>query len=58
MVNDQLTKSLIQVIDTSVLFPHRLGAPFKRALRTLTAEILGKIIQNDGMIFNKSSDNN
>lgn len=43
----------MQVIDTSVLFPHRLGAPFKRALRTLTAEILGKIIQNDGRHLKK-----
>ena len=36
------------VIDTSVAFPHRLGLPYKRALRTLMAENLGIIIQNSG----------
>ncbi|XP_077869979.1 uncharacterized protein LOC100372740 [Saccoglossus kowalevskii] len=35
------------VIDTSLVFPHRLGPPFKRALRTLMADYLKKIIQND-----------
>ncbi|CAL1300085.1 unnamed protein product [Larinioides sclopetarius] len=35
------------VVDTSVVFPHKLGLPFKRALRTLTVEKLNKIIQND-----------
>ncbi|XP_054706424.1 RNA exonuclease 1 homolog [Uloborus diversus] len=35
------------VIDTSVVFPHKNGLPFKRALRTLMAEKLNKIIQND-----------
>lgn len=39
------------VVDTSVVFPHRLGAPYKRALRTLMGEILQKIIQNDGETF-------
>lgn len=33
------------VIDTSVLYPHRLGPPKKRALKTLSAEILKKVIQ-------------
>ena len=36
------------MVDTSVVFPHKLGPPYKRALRTLMAEILQKIIQNDG----------
>ncbi|MCL4155625.1 UNVERIFIED_CONTAM: hypothetical protein GTU68_066045 [Idotea baltica] len=36
------------VVDTSVVFPHKLGPPFKRALRNLASEILTKIIQNDG----------
>ena len=36
------------VVDTSVVFPHRLGPPYKRALQTLMAEILLRIIQNDG----------
>ena len=37
------------VVDTSVVFPHRLGAPYKRALRTLMADFLQRIIQNDGL---------
>lgn len=36
------------VVDTSVVFPHRLGPPYKRALKTLMAEYLKKIIQDDG----------
>jgi len=35
------------VVDTSVVFPHRMGPPFKRALRFLAAEHLKRIIQND-----------
>lgn len=35
------------IIDTSVLFPHKLGLPHKRALRALASEYLKKIIQND-----------
>lgn len=34
------------VIDTSVLFPHKLGPPKKRSLRVLATDILQKIIQN------------
>lgn len=34
------------VIDTSVLFPHKMGPPFKRALRNLSTDYLRKIIQN------------
>ena len=37
------------VVDTSLVFPHRLGLPYKRALKTIMAEVLQKIIQNDGM---------
>jgi len=36
------------VIDTSLVFPHARGPPYKKALRTLCGEILQKIIQNDG----------
>lgn len=36
------------VVDTSVVFPHKMGHPYKRALRNLASEILKKIIQNDG----------
>ena len=40
------------VIDTAIVFPHRLGPPYKRALRNLMAENLGIIIQNSGTNFN------
>lgn len=36
------------VVDTSILFPHRMGAPKKRALKTLCIENLKRIIQEDG----------
>ena len=36
------------VIDTSVMFPHKMGPPYKRALRNLASDYLKKIIQNDG----------
>lgn len=36
------------VVDTAQVFPHKRGLPYKRALRTLTAEFLKKIIQDDG----------
>lgn len=35
------------VIDTSILFPHRLGLPHKKALRVLASEYLNKIIQSN-----------
>lgn len=35
------------IIDTAVLFPHKLGLPHKRALRALASDYLKKIIQND-----------
>lgn len=34
------------VVDTSIVFPHKRGLPYKRALRTLMAEYMRKIIQN------------
>ncbi|XP_044270142.1 RNA exonuclease 1 homolog [Tribolium madens] len=34
------------IIDTSVLFPHKMGLPHKRALKTLASDFLKKIIQN------------
>ena len=45
--NDLIALKLIHgcVVDTSVVFPHKRGPPFKRALRNLSAECLGKIIQ-------------
>ncbi|XP_053151258.1 RNA exonuclease 1 homolog isoform X13 [Hemicordylus capensis] len=36
-----------KIVDTSVVFPHRLGAPHKRALRNLMADYLRRIIQDD-----------
>uniref|UniRef100_A0A7M4FBZ5 Exonuclease domain-containing protein n=1 Tax=Crocodylus porosus TaxID=8502 RepID=A0A7M4FBZ5_CROPO len=35
------------VVDTSIVFPHRLGLPHKRALKNLTADYLRRIIQDD-----------
>ncbi|XP_078054479.1 RNA exonuclease 1 homolog isoform X2 [Mustelus asterias] len=35
------------VIDTAVVFPHRLGFPYKRALRNLMADYLKRIIQDN-----------
>ncbi|XP_042222013.1 serine-rich adhesin for platelets-like isoform X2 [Homarus americanus] len=35
------------VVDTSTVFPHKMGPPFKRALRNLASEYLKTIIQND-----------
>ncbi|CAB4005195.1 RNA exonuclease 1 homolog, partial, partial [Paramuricea clavata] len=34
------------VVDTAIVFPHRLGLPYKRALKTLMAEFARKIIQD------------
>ena len=36
------------VVDTSVVFPHKMGPPKKRALKTLCREHLNKIIQENG----------
>lgn len=36
------------VIDTSILYPHKMGPPKKRALKTLCIENLKRIIQEDG----------
>ncbi|XP_051526068.1 RNA exonuclease 1 homolog isoform X2 [Myxocyprinus asiaticus] len=35
------------VVDTAIVFPHRLGLPFKRALRNLMADYLKRIIQDN-----------
>ena len=37
----------LTVIDTAQVFPHRRGLPFKRALRTIVAEVCREIIQDD-----------
>ncbi|XP_065831133.1 RNA exonuclease 1 homolog isoform X2 [Oscarella lobularis] len=46
--SDLVTLKIIhaKVVDTSVVFPHAKGRPYKRALRTLAAEFLNKIIQD------------
>ncbi|XP_008981175.4 exonuclease GOR [Callithrix jacchus] len=46
--SDLLALKLIHstVVDTAVLFPHYLGFPYKRSLRNLTADYLGRVIQN------------
>ena len=36
-----------RVVDTALVFPHRLGPPYKKALKTLAAQHLGKIIQDN-----------
>ncbi|EOB04805.1 RNA exonuclease 1-like protein [Anas platyrhynchos] len=48
--NDFFVLKLIHdtVVDTSILFPHRLGPPNKRALRSLMADYLMRIHQGDG----------
>lgn len=43
------------IVDTSVLFPHKMGPPYKRALKTLCIENLKKIIQEDGEWIELSS---
>uniref|UniRef100_A0A2K6BBL5 RNA exonuclease 1 homolog n=1 Tax=Macaca nemestrina TaxID=9545 RepID=A0A2K6BBL5_MACNE len=47
--SDLLALKLIHstVVDTSVLFPHRLGLPYKRSLRNLMADYLRQIIQDN-----------
>ncbi|KAI0984269.1 hypothetical protein GJ496_004891 [Pomphorhynchus laevis] len=47
--NDLIGIKLIHsvIIDTSVLFPHRNGYPYKRSLRDLAREKINKIIQNN-----------
>jgi len=36
------------IVDTSLVFPHARGRPFKRALKNLMSEHLHKIIQENG----------
>ncbi|EGO01872.1 hypothetical protein SERLA73DRAFT_177433 [Serpula lacrymans var. lacrymans S7.3] len=55
--NDLKTLRMIhhRCIDTVVLFPHRLGAPYRRALRDLAKEHLGLTIQTGGGSVGHSS---
>uniref|UniRef100_A0A8C5HSQ9 C3H1-type domain-containing protein n=1 Tax=Gouania willdenowi TaxID=441366 RepID=A0A8C5HSQ9_GOUWI len=47
--SDLLALKLIHssVVDTAIVFPHRLGLPYKRALRNLMADHLRRIIQDN-----------
>ncbi|XP_058870872.1 RNA exonuclease 1 homolog isoform X1 [Acipenser ruthenus] len=47
--SDLLALKLIhsRVVDTAIVFPHRLGLPYKRALRTVMADYLKRIIQDN-----------
>jgi len=37
-----------RVVDTTFLFPHNRGLPFKRSLKNLASSILSTIIQDNG----------
>uniref|UniRef100_A0A8C9XWC8 REX1, RNA exonuclease 1 homolog n=1 Tax=Sander lucioperca TaxID=283035 RepID=A0A8C9XWC8_SANLU len=47
--SDLLALKLIHssVVDTAIVFPHRLGLPYKRALRNLMSDHLKRIIQDN-----------
>lgn len=47
--SDLLALKLIHstVVDTAIVFPHRLGLPYKRALKNLIADHLKRIIQDN-----------
>ncbi|KAJ3488366.1 hypothetical protein NLI96_g2903 [Meripilus lineatus] len=55
--NDLKTLRMIhhRCVDTAVMFPHKLGAPYRRALRDLAKEHLGKTIQRGGGTVGHSS---
>lgn len=41
------------IVDTSLVFPHAKGRPYKRALKTLMSEYLAKIIQENSNSIEK-----
>ncbi|TFK75814.1 hypothetical protein BDN72DRAFT_831251 [Pluteus cervinus] len=55
--NDLKTLRIIhhKCVDTAILFPHRAGPPYRRALRDLVREHLGKTIQSGGGTVGHSS---
>ncbi|KAL5508315.1 REX3 [Sanghuangporus vaninii] len=55
--NDLKTLRMVHLrcVDTAVLFPHRSGSPYRRALRDLTREVLGRSIQTGGGTSGHSS---
>ncbi|KAG5725008.1 RNA exonuclease 3 [Termitomyces sp. T112] len=54
--NDLKTLRIIhhRCIDTVVLFPHRMGPPYRRSLKDLVREHLGSTIQNDSTVGHSS----
>ncbi|GAA6107033.1 RNA exonuclease 1 homolog, partial [Tachysurus ichikawai] len=44
------------VVDTAIVFPHRLGLPYKRALRNIMYDHLKRIIQNNAEGHDSSED--
>ncbi|XP_074524790.1 RNA exonuclease 1 homolog [Halichoeres trimaculatus] len=56
--SDLLALKLIHssVVDTAIVFPHRLGLPYKRALRNLMADHLKRIIQDNVAGHDSSED--
>ncbi|KAG7332731.1 hypothetical protein KOW79_004565 [Hemibagrus wyckioides] len=44
------------IVDTAVVFPHRLGLPYKRALRNIMADHLKRIIQDNAEGHDSSED--
>ncbi|KAF8621634.1 hypothetical protein AX15_007652 [Amanita polypyramis BW_CC] len=55
--NDLKTLRIVHLncVDTSILFPHRAGPPYRRSLRDLVREHLGKAIQTgDGTVGHSS----
>ncbi|KAF8076496.1 ribonuclease H-like domain-containing protein [Lyophyllum atratum] len=54
--NDLKTLRIIHhnCIDTVTLFPHRMGAPYRRSLKDLVRENLGSLIQTDSTVGHSS----
>ncbi|EJD01091.1 uncharacterized protein FOMMEDRAFT_110616 [Fomitiporia mediterranea MF3/22] len=55
--NDLKTLRMVHLkcVDTAILFPHRAGPPYRRALRDLTRELLSRKIQTGGGTSGHSS---
>ncbi|KAG6866436.1 hypothetical protein C0991_003954 [Blastosporella zonata] len=54
--NDLKTLRIVhhRCVDTVVLFPHRMGAPYRRSLKDLVREHLGSLIQTDSTVGHSS----
>jgi len=55
--NDLKTLRMIhhRCVDTAILFPHKAGLPYRRALKDLVKEHLGQSIQTGGALEGHSS---